>query len=247
MIWRKCQLINKKEWVELTNEVEKQAEVNLEKPSLFGIITEPKTQFKRIVDNPIILVPFIIVTILTVLGMLLMMTQIDFMGIDPYFNQMSEEEVMIATIFAQATFAITGLFIPAFSILISTVIYFIIAKIAKSTVSFKQMFSMNTFIYMITVLSIFVNALGFFGMSNPNPDVYLTSLNSIIGAEGALGALLSSIEIFTIWGLIVTAIGLQIVARFSKGLAWGIVIVFFVITLGFSVGTAVVLEMFEGM
>ncbi len=232
----------------MTNEIEEQEQQEvLEKPSLLGIITEPSTQFKRIKENPRVLVPFIIVTILSVLGMLLMMTQIDFLGDDPFFTDMTEEEVMIATIFAQATFAITGLLIPIFAILINTVIYFIIAKIAKSAVTFKQMFSMNTFIYFIAVISIFVNAIGFFGMTNPDPEVYLTSLNSIVGADGVLGAILSSLEIFTIWGMIITAIGLQVVAKLSKGLSWGIVIVFFLITLGFAVGSAVVLELFEGM
>lgn len=218
-------------------------EVNVEKPSLLGMITDPRTQFERIRLNPKVLVPFIIVTVLTTIGMLLMMSQIDLIGDDPYFNSMGEEELMYMTIFTQITFVITGLLTPAISILISTVVYLIIAKIVKSAVSFKQLFSMATFIYIISVLSIFVNALAFLAISNPDPNLLLTSLNSLVEAEGALGAFLVSIEIFTIWGMILSAIGLQIVAKFSKGLSWGIVIGIFVIITSFSMVSIVVTDM----
>ena len=61
-----------------------------------------------------------------------------------------------------------------------------------------------------------------------------TSLGSIIEAEGSLGAVLGSIEIFAIWGLILVAIGLHKVAGFSKGLAWTVSIAFFVISIIFA-------------
>jgi len=218
-------------------------EVNVEKPSLLGMITDPITQFERIRMNPKVLVPFIIVTVLTAIGMLFMMSQIDLIGDDPYFNSMGEEELMYMTIFTQITFVITGLLTPAISILISTVVYLIIAKIVKSAVSFKQLFSMATFIYIISVLSIFINALAFLAISNPDPNLLLTSLNSLVEAEGALGAFLGSIEIFTVWGMILSAIGLQIVAKFSKGLSWGIVIGIFVIMTSFSMVSIVVTDM----
>src|SRR5690625_491213 len=218
-------------------------EVNVEKPSLLGMITDPITQFERIRMNPKVLVPFIIVTVLTAIGMLFMLSQIDLIGDDPYFNSMGEEELMYMTIFIQIIFVITGLLTPAISILISTVVYLIIAKIVKSAVSFKQLFSMATFIYIISVLSIFINALAFLAISNPDPNLLLTSLNSLVEAEGALGAFLGSIEIFTVWGMILSAIGLQIVAKFSKGLSWGIVIGIFVIMTSFSMVSIVVTDM----
>lgn len=222
-------------------------EISLEKPSLFGMFLEPKKQFERLKDNPIILVPFIIIAVLTTIGMFVMMSQIDFIAQDPELANMGEDELMFVTIFTQVIFVITGILAPAVSILVSSFVYFIVAKIAKSEVSFKQLFSMNTFIYIISILGIFVNALAFFAVDNPNPDVYLTSLNSIVEADGALGVLFTSIEIFSIWNIILTAIGLQIVAKFSKGLSWGLVIGIFVILTGFSMATAGVAEMIGAM
>lgn len=230
------------------NEEEKAPqEMSLEKPSLFGMFLEPKKQFERLKDNPIILVPFIIIAVLTTIGMFVMMSQIDFIAQDPELANMGEDELMFVTIFTQVIFVITGILAPAVSILVSSFVYFIVAKIAKSEVSFKQLFSMNTFIYIISILGIFVNALAFFAVDNPNPDVYLTSLNSIVEADGALGVLFTSIEIFSIWNIILTAIGLQIVAKFSKGLSWGLVIGIFVILTGFSMATAGVAEMIGAM
>lgn len=222
-------------------------EISLEKPSLFGMFLEPRKQFERLKDNPIILVPFIIIAVLTTIGMFVMMSQIDFIAQDPELANMGEDELMFVTIFTQVIFVITGILAPAVSILVSSFVYFIVAKIAKSEVSFKQLFSMNTFIYIISILGIFVNALAFFAVDNPNPDVYLTSLNSIVEADGALGVLFTSIEIFSIWNIILTAIGLQIVARFSKGLSWGLVIGIFVLLTGFSMATAGVAEMIGAM
>ena len=221
------------------NEEEKaQREIALEKPSLFGMFLEPKKQFERLKDNPIILVPFIIIAVLTTIGMFVMMSQIDFIAQDPELANMGEDELMFVTIFTQVIFVITGILAPAVSILVSSFVYFIVAKIVQSEVSFKQLFSMNTFIYIISVLGLFINALAFFAVANPDPEVYLTSLNSIVEADGALGALFTSIEIFSIWNVILTALGLQIVAKFSKGLSWGVVVGIFVLLTGFSMATA---------
>ena len=60
------------------------------------------------------------------------------------------EELAAVSMFTTITMIITGLFTPIFGVLIATVIYLIIAKIARSEVSFKQLFSMNTYIMMIS-------------------------------------------------------------------------------------------------
>src|SRR5699024_499978 len=128
------------------NEEEKEQQgISLEKPSLFGMFLEPKKQFERLKDNPIILVPFIIITVLTTIGMVVMMSLVDVIAQGPDLAKMGEDELMFVTIFTQVIFVITGILAPAVSILVSSLVYFIVAKIAKSEVSFKQLFSMNTF------------------------------------------------------------------------------------------------------
>ncbi|MEI3613370.1 Yip1 family protein [Pseudogracilibacillus sp. SO30301A] len=221
----------------MTNEMNTEIEQpKLEKPSLFGMIMNPREQFERIRENPKIIVALIIVTILSIVGLLLMMSGMDFMD-DSASAGMSEEEMMMVAMFIQIGFVIVGVFTPVITLLISSVVHIIIAKIVRSEVTFKQLFSMNTYIFIISAISMIVNGIVFMAIGG-DPEKMFTSLNSIIGAEGILGAVFNSIEVFSIWVLIITALGLQIVARFSKGLSWTIVIVFYVVSLIFQMISA---------
>lgn len=213
----------------MENNVQDTNEVVLEKPSIFGMILNPGEQFLRIKENPKIIVALLIVTLLTTIGSVMMAQGIDFTN-DPNFAGASEEEMMFLAITMQVTFIAVGLFSPVFGALISSVIYLIIAKISGSSVTFKQLFSMSVFIFMITALSFLVNGIAFMATGNGDPEIMFTSLNSFINAGGSLGAFLNTIEIFTIWSMILTAIGLQIVANFSKVLSWSLVIGFYLVT-----------------
>ncbi|MFD2130374.1 Yip1 family protein [Pseudogracilibacillus auburnensis] len=217
----------------MTNEMEQTVK---EKPSIFGMIMSPGEQFNRIRENPKIFVALLIVTALSIIGSTLMVTGFD-PTTDPNLAGMSEDELMFVTMGAQIVLILTGLLSPVITVLVLSVIHIIVAKMTQSTVSFKQLFSMNSYIYMISALSFLLNGLVTLFVGGNN-EIYFTSINSIIGAEGAFGAFLNYIEIFTIWKIIITALGLQIVARFSKTLSWSIVIVIFVIMVIFSMVTS---------
>lgn len=201
---------------------------NAEKPSLFGMILQPTEQLQRIRENPKILVALIIVSILSAIGMVMMSTGIDMSDMSE-LEGLGEEELAIVNVIGQIGFAITGLFTPIVTIFISTVILFIVAKVLQSDVTFKQLFSMNTYISIISALGILLNGLLIMIMPTGS-DMYMTSLNSVIKAEGALGGFLEAFEVFSIWMFVVTAIGLQVVAKFSKKAAWTVIIILFVIT-----------------
>ena len=198
-------------------------EVKGKNPSIWGMIWSPSEQFERIKERPKIWGALAIVTVLFVIGMYLTS-----LGIPMEIEGVSEEQLAQISMFSTITLMITGVITPIFGVLISTVIYLIIAKIARSEVSFKQLFSMSTYIMIISALSVIVNGIGIALLSGSAETIY-TSLGSLIEAEGAMGALLNSLELFTIWGVILSAIGLQKVANFSKGLAWTISIIFFAI------------------
>lgn len=122
---------------------------------------------------------------------------------------------------------VTGFFIPIFTILINSAIHLIITLIARADVKFKQLFSMNSYIMVIAGIGTLLNGLVHMAVGG-DPEIGVTSLASIIDAEGALFGVLSSIEVFAIWGVVLTAMGLQQVGRLSKGWAWGVAIAFFV-------------------
>lgn len=215
-------------------------EARMEKPSLFGMIGSPRKQFERIRENPTILVALIVVTILAIISTLFTLQGMD-VQLEEDLAGLGEGEMLLFTIITQVTAVIVATIAPSIVILIGAAIYLLIAKIAKTDVSFKQLFSMLAFIAFITSLGALLNGLvSFFIGGGYNPEVPVTSLNVIVGADGILGLILSSIEVFSIWGIILTAIGLQVVAKFSKGLAWGIVIAFNLIALAFGVMAVVI-------
>ena len=214
-------------------ELEKEMNVKKENPSLIGMFTSPGLQFERIKGNPKIWGPLILISIIYALGMTLMALSMD---VETLIDSgLPEDQAEMILAITKVTIAITGIIAPIITILISSVIQLIIAKIGSTTATFKQLFSMNTYIMIIGAIGLIINMAVRFGIGG-NPEIYITSLAGLLNLEkaGALG----SIEIFGIWGVILTALGLHKTAGFSKGLAWTIAIVFFLIGIGFGlIGT----------
>lgn len=215
-------------------------EKNVPKPSLLGMLTNPTEQFIRIKQQPIILTPMLIIIVLTIIGTWLSASNV----IIPELQDVEINQEMAALIdtFTKIGATIGGVIMPLLTTLISTVIYFLVAKIAQSNVSFKQLFSMNTFILLITAIGLIVN--GFIYMLiDGTADVSPTSLGYILNQNNVI---YSSIELFSIWNLILSAIGLHKVANFSKGLAWGTVIAIFVVGILFLLAGDAVTNMVPG-
>src|SRR5699024_10335573 len=91
-------------------------------PLLFKMINRPTEQFKRLKENPKILVALLIVTGLTILGTLFMINNVNVPADDVLFEGMSAEEMKVMTLIGQVGAVLAGLFIPVISILISSVI-----------------------------------------------------------------------------------------------------------------------------
>ncbi|MEH7436477.1 Yip1 family protein [Neobacillus drentensis] len=215
--------------MELQNEVK----VQKEKPSLFGMFTNPVQQFERIKENPKIWVPLIIVSIIYAIGTIFMALS---MEASTLIDQgVPEDQVDLILTFTKVSVAVTGILSPIFGVLISSAIQLAIAKIASSPVTFKQLFSMNTFIMIIGATGLVLNMVIRYTIGG-NFEVYITSLAGLLNQDKA--GFLGSIEVFGIWTLILTALGLHKTGQFSKGLAWTIAIIFFLIGIGFGlIGT----------
>jgi hypothetical protein len=207
------------------------------KPSLLGMLWSPVEQFEKIRQRPTIWIAMLLVTVLTAIGTLLMMMGMDMSSV--IGDGMSAEELALVEMFTKVTGAITGLFIPIFSVLISSAIVLAIAKIANKDVTFKQLFSMNTYIYFIPALGVLINGLirMFIG---GNAEILVTSVAGFINSDSSL---LGAIELFSIWHLLLFGMGLNKVARLSKGASWTITIIFFL----FQIGMAAISGMMAGL
>lgn len=201
----------------------------VKKPSLLGIITNPTAQFERIRERPLIWGAMSVIIILFIIGLWLNSLSVA-IEVDEKYQEIF---AIIVTMFV----IIGGIIAPLFGTLVTSVIHLLIAKIVQLEVSFRQLFSMNTYLMIISVLSLIVNSV-ILEITHVDSEKLPTSLGSVVEADGALGAVFDSIEIFTIWGVILVAIGLHKVAGFSKGLAWTVSIVFFIIGIIFTLISA---------
>lgn len=129
--------------------MELQTEVNIQKenPKLLGMFTSPGVQFERIKQSPKIWAPLTIISILYAIGMALMALSLDAPTL--IAQGVPEDQVDLVLTITKVTVAITGIITPIIGVLVSSAIQLVIAKIASSTVSFKQLLSMNTFIMII--------------------------------------------------------------------------------------------------
>src|SRR5699024_10320786 len=207
-----------------------------EKPKLLGMITRPTEQFIKLKQQPIIWVPLIIISLLMMLGTTITALNVDYAN-DPELQESIEmlgidEDVMIKS--AAILAGIGSLFIPGFTALISTIIYLVIAKIIKKAVSFSQLYSMNVYVLFISAIGVLFNALLSFVLSGDS-TIMFTSLAAMIQTDNLMvESVLSMIELFAIWGLILTIIGLQTVCNFSKKFAITIVVGFYILSLLFN-------------
>ncbi len=204
-------------------------ETNVQKPSIIGIITSPVEQFERMKQRPVIWGALLTVLILSMIGGWLMALGAEV----PEIEGLEAETQAGVTTFTKAMILVGSVVGLLFAILIYSAIYMLIAKIAQSEVTFKQLFSMNTYIMVISALSVLLNGI-IIAVIGGDPEAMPTSLGSLISTEGAMAGFWDRIEVFSIWVIILSALGLQKVAGFSKALAWTVAIAFFVISIIFA-------------
>lgn len=202
--------------------------VKPEKPKLLGIITNPKETFDRIKENPKVLIPLIVVMILSAISSYFGMMALDLNSLEME-ESLPEEGMEMAGAFLGIGAIIAGLIMTPIGILIAALITLAITKIAGTGAKFKQLYSYSTFIFFVSAIGELLNAIIAY-FTGVNADmIKFTSLNSLIGAEGGLGGLLSYLEVFMIWATVLSAMGLERVGGLSKKAAWIVTVVFFII------------------
>ena len=217
------------------------------KPSLFGMIWSPGEQFERMREQPKIWLPLIIITLISaiVTGFSAYLMP-DEMYQAPGMPTLSEDELGMAKMIGAIGGGIGSLFAIPITILMMAAIMLLVTTLAHTGATFKQLLSLNIYVYFITVLGLILNVL-VMPLVGGDPSISVTSLNSLVNAEGLLGGVLSGIEVFALWTTILTAIGLHQVAKLSKGMSWTVAIVFYLVGIAITVGSLWINEMFSGM
>ena len=193
-----------------------------QKPSLLKMFWRPKEQFVKIRSNPIIATPLIIVTVIYIMAS--MVKALFIRAEDLMLPGMTVQEADMVAATAKAFTAMSGFISPVFTILFMTLIYFIILKIARKNTTFKQLFSMNTYIFVVQAVGLLVNSLLMMVIDSSSGSA-ITSL-ALFNRDWSL---LNAIELFTIWKFVLTAIGFHLVGQLSKSTSIILVIVLFII------------------
>ncbi|MHA6488189.1 toxin SDP protection protein YknW [Bacillus cabrialesii] len=215
--------------------VEKNSATATEKPSLFGVITNPSVQFERIRERPAVWGPLFIVAAIIIVGAVLQSLGTDYselMKSSDTQGLTAEQIETVATItkFGGMAGAIFGGIAALF---IAPLIYWLCVKISGGVTTYKKMLSLGLFVSLISSLGLLVNGIVAF-TTDTNSLYSMTSLAGIIPSDGALASVLNTFEIFSIWSYVLLAIGLHKTGSISKKAGWISVIVLFGILVAFS-------------
>ena len=196
-----------------------------QKPSLLKMFWRPKEQFVKIASNPIMATPLIVVTVIYIMAS--MVKALFIRAEDLMLPGMTAQEADMVAATAKAFTAMSGFISPVFTILLTTIIYFIILKIARKNTTFKQLFSMNTYIFVVQAVGLLINSLLMMVIDSSSGSA-ITSL-ALFNRDWSM---LHALELFTIWKFVLTAIGFHLVGQLSKSTSIILVIVLFILQSG---------------
>lgn len=219
---------------------------------LIGALFAPNATFADIARRPDILVPLLVVLFFSILGTVAVVPKLDFEAairdsLEQQKNQMSADDmermvpIMVASgkVFAYAS-PLIGLGVLA---LIAAVLL-LAFRVMGGEGTFKQAFSVTLYSQMpmvvkgiiITVVALMREGIAADEMANlirSNPAFLVDAKRQTV-----LYSLLSSLDIFTVWTLILCVIGFAFVSKFSKAKSAAIVISLWIVTVIVKLGFA---------
>ncbi len=203
------------------------------KPSLFGMITSPGEQFERMKTKSPVWGAFFIIVILGTI----MATGAGYLSLinTPEMAKLLDGgDAGTIKAFAIGGGAVAGLLATVFGLFIAAGFYKIIMMFMSNDTPYMKILSIYLYANLVTYIGGLLNiGLGF--VLGGNGTDFYTSLGPLFESGTMAHGIGSSIEIFSIWSLILTGLGLHIVAGLSKKQATILIVIFFVITVGFGV------------
>ncbi|OPD59690.1 Yip1 family protein [Bacillus anthracis] len=209
----------------------KDQEVTGEKPSLFGIITSPSVQFERIKNSKAIWKSFWLLVVLT--GIVYLINTYAYIMSPEGKKANAELGLDIPLVWQLGSGFFTGAIGFIIGAFITAAIYKVFMMFMNNDTPFKKLLAISVYGSVITTLGLFINGLLAIIIGETGEEMYtglgplLTSFNDVL--HGAM----KSFEIFTIWSLVISALGLHITAGLSKKQATVVAIIFFIFSVAF--------------
>jgi hypothetical protein len=226
-------------------------------PGLFqriiGVITSPTATFGQVVENPrpagVLLVVAVIISLATGLPQFTeagrqAALQMNVSTMERFTGQPVSDEAyaqMESRSHYGGYFAIGGSFVglPVVALLITALLWVVFNTILGGTASFKQVLAVQTHSQVIGALGALVGApiqlaQGTVSVGGP---FNLGALASFLPENSPWAAFLSAVSVFSLWGIVVTAIGLAVLyKRKSRNIAIGLLVAYVALTAAFTVG-----------
>ena len=207
---------------------------------LVKVLFEPGAVFARVAEKPRFLMPFI--------GLSIVQMLITFINL-PFMKAMMQTQAAAAPAGAPdpSKFAIIGVFTAplgiAFFLVVVGFVLWVLVSVFGGEAKFKTLMSVAAYAAVPSLAllgligALILRLKGADAVTSPmdlQPAVGLDLL--MPGASGFMGAVLKGINPFSIWGLVLTAIGVSTTHRLSKGTGYTVAIIVF--ALGLLLGAA---------
>lgn len=195
-------------------------ETETNKPSLFGMIGNPNKQFRRMVQQPVWLLPVAIVCSLFGAASFIFTDLIKSLLV---MLHLSPGDTFFM-LFFNGLIISTGVALPILIILILSGIYILIIKLSEKEATFQQLVSLNSHILFIGGIGFFLQTICYYVLFH-----YLKDLHSWVLLPFAALCQMS----IAIWSCLLTAFGLQKVGQLSGAASWVTASVLFLIVNSF--------------
>ncbi|KMN46602.1 Yip1 family protein [Bacillus sp. LK2] len=202
-----------------------------EKPSLFGMITSPGLQFERMKTSNAVWGAFWILVLLAgIVG-----------GLAAYVGSLTPEAIKLNKdlgfdVPPAVTFGMgfgIGALVMGIGSFISAAVYKVLMMLMSNDTSYKKLLTISVYSSIISLLGLLINTVLALVLGGSGQEMY-TGLGPIFASSGGVAkGIANNIEVFTIWGFVITWLGLQITAGLSKKKATILMVIFFILTIGF--------------
>jgi hypothetical protein len=219
---------------------------------LAGVLFAPAETFEDIARKPDFLAPILAIILIGILTSIAVVPKLDFETL--MREQMAQSNPQMSpedTDNAVRLMAASGKVLAYAGSLLSIIILLVVAgvllmafRLMGGEGTFKQAFSASLYAWMPLVVYSIIAAIIIMSRESVTPDLLPVIVRSNPGfladpqSQKVLFALLTALDVFTIWTLVLFSIGFSYVARVSKTKAAAIVVSLWIVMLVFKLGFA---------
>jgi hypothetical protein len=219
---------------------------------MIGVLTSPSETFADIARTPDWLVPAVVLVVVTFIAILVTVPRVDFEGTyreafeaQHMPAQQMEQALKWGMAFGRATMYVSPLFVLG-GLAVAAAIYFLGIRLMNGAGTYAQAFSVVLYASMPRVLKAIITI----PVTLTKHGIRLQEVESVLRsnpgflvdmkAQPVLHALLSTLDVFAIWSLVLLVIGFAAMSKLSRAKVAVVVIVVWCLTVLLRVGGAAV-------